>query len=147
MFFAFVLAIALTRIMEELPVSLAGGIMAVALVMNVFVAQNATTREMLYHNDTQNLMVWIREQPDFQKAADEGHVFCNAAEPSAAIPSHIHRQWAIAMPVFKNAPVPDMVPTGGYFIYSSRFGKLQAPAFALMRCGFYSKYWQVYQKR
>ncbi|MFH0754639.1 MAG: hypothetical protein V2A70_08740 [Candidatus Omnitrophota bacterium] len=146
-FFAFLMAMLLSRPLEMASRRVTAGVLLLGLVLGAGVSQYATTREMLYHYDTQNLLVWIKDQPGFQKAADEGFVLCNASEASLAIPSHMGRLWGVVIPRFKYVGELRGLQSGGYFVYCPRFGKYEDPDFAGMHLVFQGKYWQVYQKR
>ncbi len=145
--FAFVITICVARSLEKSASSAAGWVMVMALVINIAVAGYATTREMIYHLDTQNLLVWASVHPDFQEASRQGRVFSNAPEPSVAIPSHANRRWGLNMANFQNGEFSRQGSPSEYFVYSSRFGGFPAAALKSWRAAFYGKYWQVYERQ
>ncbi len=145
--FAFLIAIVSARALEQCASAAAGRVMVMALVVNIAVAGYATTREMIYHLDTQNLLVWSSLHPDFQEASRQGRVFSNAPEPSVAIPSHVNRRWGLNMDYFHNGGFSRSNSSAEFFVYSSRFGGFPADDLKGWRPAFYGKYWQVYERQ
>ena len=145
--FAFVMAVVAAPVLEKCALAAAGWVMVMALALNIAVAGFATTREMIYHLDTQNLLVWASVHPDFQEASRRGRVFANAPEPSVAIPAHVNRRWGLSMAYFQNGEFAWPGSPAEYFVYSSRFGGFPTDDLKGWRAASYGKYWQVYERQ
>ena len=129
-----------TRIGGQVLISVA------SLLFNMLVSQWALTRESLYHYDTQNLMTWVRGNPEFQLAADRGLVYCNAWEGGGAIPAHLERDFGVLIPGFTYKGLDqNSFRAGQIMVYTPRFG-YDTDTFSpdLWETQFYSKFWQVY---
>jgi hypothetical protein len=147
-FFAFFVAILLSRRLEKLHLKMNVLLIVCACALNLFVCTYALNREATYQYDTQNLWQWVKGNDDFQSAAKQALVACNAMEASVAIPGHADRWWALGLKSFKHTPTIEAARLNGsqYFVYSPRFGALDASGLEGWGTEFYSKYWQVYQK-
>lgn len=148
-YFAFPVSIFLAQILPTTRPLLQVLVPVAALIFNMFVSQWTLTRESLYHYDTQNLMAWIQGNPEFQTAALSKLVACNAMEAGVAIPQHLARDFALALPSFSHRGAnPDGYQPGRMLVYTPRFGS-PADVFSTDEwiTMFYSKYWQVYLKR
>ena len=148
-YFAFPVSIFLAQILPTTKPLLQVLVPVAALIFNMFVSQWALTRESLYHYDTQNLMAWIQGNPEFQTAALSKLVESNALEAGGAIPQHLARDFALALPGFAHRGAnPDGYQPGRMLVYTPRFGS-PADVFPTDEwiTMFYSKYWQVYLKR
>ena len=144
--FAIPVAIFVAQILPHTSIVLQALTPVAALLINILVSQWALTRESLYHYDTQNLMAWIRGNPEFRAAAAAELVYCNAWEGGGAIPAHLERDFGVSMPSFKYQGLNQSYFRGGeIMIYTPRFGST-TDVFAqdVWNTIFYSKFWQVY---
>ena len=145
-FFAIPVAIFAAQLLPHTSVSLQILVPIASLLFNMLVSQWALTRESLYHYDTQNLMIWIRGNPEFQLAADGGLVYCNAMEGGGAIPAHLERDFGVLIPGFTYKGLDQSsFRAGQIMVYTPRFGS-DTDTFSpdLWETQFYSKFWQVY---
>ncbi|HBR15400.1 MAG TPA: hypothetical protein DD723_07650 [Candidatus Omnitrophica bacterium] len=146
-FFAFFAAIFLSPLLEDVPFKRGIVLVMAALVLNMFVAQYAGTREGTYHQNTQDLWQWIKGNKAFQEAAREKQVDCDGREPSDAIVGHVNRCWNLGLTSFHYQPDIKQASRGEakFFVHSPRFGarSVDDSGWATV---FYSRYWQVYQK-
>ena len=145
-FFAIPVAIFVAQILPHTSIGLQALAPVGALLMNMLVSQWALTRESLYHYDTQNLMAWIRGNPEFQVTAAAELVYCNAWEGGGAIPAHLERDFGLSIPGFKyRGFTPNTFGPGQIMVYTPRFGSA-TDVFArdTWDTAFYSKFWQVY---
>ena len=145
-FFAIPVAIFAAQLLPHTSVSLQILVPIASLLFNMLVSQWALTRESLYHYDTQNLMTWIRGNPEFQLAADGGLVYCNAMEGGGAIPAHLGRDFGVLIPGFTYSGLDqNSFRAGQIMVYTPRFGSdTDTFSLDLWETQFYSKFWQVY---
>ena len=145
-FFAMPVSILVAVVWSESRISVQVLIPVASLLFNMLVSQWALTRESLYHYDTQNLMTWVRGNPEFQLAADGGLVYCNAMEGGGAIPAHLERDFGVLIPGFTYKGFDqNSFRAGQIMVYTPRFGS-DTDTFSpdLWETQFYSKFWQVY---
>ena len=145
-FFAMPVSILVAVVWSESRIGVQVLIPVASLLFNMLVSQWALTRESLYHYDTQNLMTWVRGNPEFQLAADGGLVYCNAMEGGGAIPAHLGRDFGVLIPGFKYKGLDQSsFRAGQIMVYTPRFGS-DTDTFSpdLWETQFYSKFWQVY---
>ena len=144
--FAFPVSIYLAHVLPQSSINLQVLAPVAALLFNMLICQRALTRESLYHYDTQNLMTWVRGNPEFQLAADGGLVYCNAWEGGGAIPAHLARDFGVLIPGFTYKGLDQSsFRAGQIMVYTPRFGSdtdTFSPDF--WETQFYSKFWQVY---
>ena len=145
-FFAIPVAIFLAQLLPHTSVTLQILVPIASLLFNMLVSQWALTRESLYHYDTQNLLTWIRGNPEFQLAADGGLVYCNAMEGGGAIPAHLGRDFGVLIPGFTYSGLDqNSFRAGQIMVYTPRLGSdTDTFSLDLWETQFYSKFWQVY---
>ena len=145
-YFAIPVSIFVAQILPQTSIALQAFVPVAALLFNMLVSQWALTRESLYHYDTQNLMAWIRGNPEFQVGAAAELVYCNAWEGGTAIAAHIERDFGVSMPGFRYQGLnQSYFRDGEIMVYTPRFGSA-TDVFApdVWSTMFYSKFWQVY---
>ena len=148
-YFAIPVSIFVAQILPQTSIALQALAPVAALLFNMLVSQWALTRESLYHYDTQNLMAWIRGNPEFQVAARSELVYCNAMEGCGALPAHLERDFGLSITGFKyRGFTPNTFGPGQIMVYTPRFGS-ESDVFArdTWDTAFYSKFWQVYVHR
>lgn len=145
-FFAFTAAVFIASLLPRVRTPWNIMLASAAIILNVFVCQYALVREQTYHQNTQDLWQWIRGNPSFQKAAQSDAVGCNAREAADAITGHAQRHWKLDIKNFRYQPERNFPADMHYLVYSPRFGpaSFAEPGWNTV---FFSRYWQVYQRR
>lgn len=150
LFFAFIITVFISTLMQKLNIKSHIAILILALVLNLFVCQYALMRESTYQNDTSNLMNSIKS--NFFKLVQKDRnysVFCNAMEASNAIPGFIKRKWGLSMQSFRWSLDPNE-DFGGkkcdFYLYSPRFDCIDLNKLNDWESVFLSKNWILYKR-
>lgn len=146
-FFAFTVAIFLVPFLERLRMRWSIILIVSSFLLNLFVAQYALSRELMYHQNTQDLWQWVKGNNGFQDAVRLRRVDCDGVEAAMAIPSFANRFWGLGLEDFRyqldiKRAFSDNTE---YFVHSPRFGARSLDTSRWVTV-FYSKYWQVYQR-
>ncbi|MBF0489143.1 MAG: hypothetical protein HQL15_00810 [Candidatus Omnitrophica bacterium] len=147
-FFALILTIILSSRIEQLKLPPTILLVSFVCLLNIAVCFYALHREATYHQNTQGLWTWIKNNPDFQDLDRQENVCCNANEASYAIPQHANRWWNLNLKPFKyvlSLQLP-LRTDCKMFVSSSRFEKINASDMRTWTEEFHSKFWSVYQR-
>ena len=145
-FFAFGITLWLAASLPRVRAGYVAAAAVTALAFNLLVGQYALTRESAYQYDTRHLSGWIRQNDGFQRAVRQGRVFCNAMEPSAAIPGLIDRREDLGLKAFQWRRDPAGLSGEVYYVHSPRFHSVDLRKLEDWTPVFFSRTWRVYHK-
>ncbi|MBF0483608.1 MAG: hypothetical protein HQL25_02765 [Candidatus Omnitrophica bacterium] len=147
-FFAFVVAMVLTVIWENISLPFKKCLLAIMFLLNATVCWYVIGRENRYQNDTRLLKQWLIANEKNFRQGSEIPLWTNAMEAGDAIPGFINLDNVIQLRHFAYSSSLESIKNSlqGYYLYSPRFGKIPADSFGQFEKVFSSRNWILLRK-